>query len=273
MDVKTLAEIPSWEWPDGTKKLLLGVLRDSEADEDDRELAAHLAGDCVVMNDELASELLKVVGDDAAPDELRGTAAISFGAAFETAFIDEYDDSEAVPISEDMFHKLQKALRELYADAGVPKLVRRRILEASVRAPEDWHTDAVRAAYVRGDEDWKLTAVFCMRFIRGFEEQIEEALTSDHADTYYQAICAAGCWEVDAAWRHIETIITSKTVEKPLLLAAIEAAAAIRKEDAAELFVGLMNSSDEDIVDAVQEAIGLYMDPWEGEEEEEEFLT
>jgi hypothetical protein len=54
-------------------------------------------------------------------------------------------------------------------DASVPTDVRRRILEASVRAPQDWHRDAIRAAYASDDDVWRLTAVFCMRSVRGFE--------------------------------------------------------------------------------------------------------
>ena len=42
-------------------------------------------------------------------------------------------------------------------DSSIPKQVRRRILEASVRAPEDWHQNAIRAAYSSGDKDWMLT--------------------------------------------------------------------------------------------------------------------
>jgi hypothetical protein len=49
--------------------------------------------------------------------------------------------------------------------------VRRRVLEASVRAPQDWHQEAIREAYSSGDESWRLTAVFCMRFVRGFKDQ------------------------------------------------------------------------------------------------------
>jgi hypothetical protein len=52
------------------------------------------------------------------------------------------------------------------------------VLEASVRAPQDWHLDAIREAYSSTDEAWSLTAVFCMRFVRGFNEQILEALES-----------------------------------------------------------------------------------------------
>lgn len=44
----------------------------------------------------------------------------------------------------------------------VPKEVRRRVLEGSVRAPQDWHKDAITEAYAGNDELWKLTAVFAM---------------------------------------------------------------------------------------------------------------
>lgn len=77
-----------------------------------------------------------------------------------------------VPISERTFRRIEKSLRELYMDAQIPWEVRRRILEASVRAPQDWHESAVRSAYASGDDASKLTAVFCMRFVRGFDEQI-----------------------------------------------------------------------------------------------------
>ena len=111
-------------------------------------------------------------------------------------------------------------------DASVPEDVRRRILEASVRAPQDWHQDAIRAAYASDDDAWRLTAVFCMRFVRGFDEQILEALDSENPDIHYEAVCAAGSWEVDAAWPHITALVTSRKTEKSLLLAAIEAVAA-----------------------------------------------
>ena len=59
---------------------------------------------------------------------------------------------------------------------GVPKELRRRILEASVRAFEPWHPDAIRTAYASSDQEWVLTAVFAMAHIKGFDEQILESL-------------------------------------------------------------------------------------------------
>jgi len=134
-----------------------------------------------------------------------------------------FEDADDLPITERAFHRLQESLRKLYRDANVREEVRRRILEASVRAPQDWHEDAIRAAYSSGDEVWRLTAVFCMRFVRGFEEQILEALDTENPDIHYEAVVAAGNWGLDAAWPHVAALVTSKKTDKPLLLAAIEA--------------------------------------------------
>jgi hypothetical protein len=135
--------------------------------------------------------------------------------------------------------------------------VRRRILEASVRAPQDWHKMAVQEAYTSDDEDWQLTAVFGMQFIRGFDKQILESLSSRKPDIVYEAVCGAGNWEIDAAWPQIAAFVTSREIEKDLLLAAIEAAALIRPQEAAEIFGPLLESDDEDIIDAVYEALAL----------------
>jgi hypothetical protein len=128
----------------------------------------------------------------------------------------------------------------------------------------------VRAAYSSDDQDWKLTAVFCMRFIRGFHDQILESLESENPDIHYEAVCAAGNWEIDAAWPHIAALVTSDEIEKPLLLAAIEAAAFIRPHEASEIFVDLMASYDEDIVDAVYEALAMTEEPWYDEDDDDD---
>jgi hypothetical protein len=143
------------------------------------------------------------------------------------------------------------------------------ILEASARAPQSWHENAVRAAYSSRDEDWKLTAVFCMRFIRGFDDQILESLNSKNEDIHYEAVCAAGNWGVDAAWPHIAALVGSEKTDKDLLLAAIDAIAIIRPEEASEILVDLTHSDDEEIVEAAYEAMAMA-EPWEDEEDEDE---
>ena len=86
----------------------------------------------------------------------------------------------------------------------------------------------MREAYASSDEAWRLTAFFCMSYIPGFDEQILEGLDSENRDIRYESVLAAGTWEVDAAWPHVEAIITSEKIDKSLLLAAIDAVASIR---------------------------------------------
>src|SRR6266542_5425799 len=257
IDVKVLRDIPPWEWPEGAGKMFLDILRGGQAAEADRLLAAELAGDFTVINDELADALLSILRSGDESEALRGQAAISLGPMLEQADMDGFEEADGVPIAERTFHRIQESLRKLYMDAGVPKDVRRQILEGSVRAPQDWHREAVRAAYGSDDEAWRLTAVFCMRFVRGFDAQILEALESRNADVHYEAVCAAGAWEVDAAWPHITGLVTSGQTDKPLLLAAIEAVARIRPDEAAEVLDDLTDSDDEDIVEAVLEATAM----------------
>src|ERR1035438_2668013 len=159
MDLKTLRDTPPWEWPKNAGKMFLAILRDPHADAADRLLAAGLAGDFTVINDALAAALLSILGSAAEPPELRARAAISLGPAIEQADIEEFED--AVPIGQKMFRTIKRSLRKLFLDTGVPELVRRSILEAAVRAPQDWHSGAIRDAWSNSDLEWQRTAGFC----------------------------------------------------------------------------------------------------------------
>jgi hypothetical protein len=257
MDLKTLQETPPWEWPRGVEHKFLGILRDPKADADDRLLAADLAGDLCVMSDALADALLTIVGSAAEPETLRAKAAISLGPVLEQADTDEFDDPDDVPISEKTFRRIKQSLRKVYLDTGVPKLARRRILEAAVRAPEEWHAAAIRSAYGSDDPEWKLTAVFCMSYVGGFEEQIMEALESPDPAIHREAVRAAGEREVDAAWPHVAALVTSPETDKDLLIAAIEAVSTIRPREAGALLVDLVDSDDEDIAEVAEEAMSM----------------
>jgi hypothetical protein len=257
MDLKQINDTPPWDWPEDTDKIFLEVLRNDRSDPSDRLVAADLAGDLVVVNNELVEALLSILNNSDMSEDLRQTAATSLGPVLEHADMEGFDDPDDVPITEDLFLSLKASLKKGYMDADVPKNVRRRILEASVLAPEDWHRDAVRAAYASNDEDWKLTAVFAMRWVQGFDHEILEALESEDPHLHYQAVCAAGNWEIDAAWPHISDLITSGTTDKSLLLAAIDASVEIRPEEAGMILVDLTNSDDEDIVEAAYEAMAM----------------
>jgi hypothetical protein len=268
MDLKILQDIPPWAWPRGIGNEFLMVLRNPHAAAADRLLAAQFAGDLVVLDGFLAHTLLAIVSDAAEPEKLRARAAVSLGPVLEQAERREFDDP-ALPVREDIFRKIEQSLREVYLDTAVPKLVRRRILEAAVRSRKEWHAGAILTAYASDDAEWKLTAVYCMRYIRGFDRQILEALESADPKIHYEAVCAAGEWELDAAWPHLAALVTAAGASKHLRLAAIEAVSTIRPRETAALLADLADSDDKEIAEAAGEAMSLAEGPWRDEFEDE----
>jgi hypothetical protein len=257
MNLKTLTRTPPWEWPDDAGPLLRQVLEDEGAAEADRLLAAQLAGDLSVVNDEMVEALLTALRSARIPQPVRGAAAISLGPTLEDADTNGFEEEDEPAISEATFRKVVDSLRELYHDTTLPKEVRRRVLEAAVRSPQDWQPAAIREAYASGDPQWQITAVFCMRYVRGFEGTVLEALHSKDPEIHRQAILAAGTWELKEAWLHVEALVTARGTPKPLLLAAIEAVAGIKPEEAADTLDHLTDARDDEIAEAVEDALSL----------------
>lgn len=248
MDFKTLQQTPPWEWPPEASQMIHSVLGDSSASLEDRSSAALLAGDCVVIDELLIQALLSVLRSAKEDEKLRAVAAIAFGPALELA--SEEDEDLSVPPK--VLVQVQKALRAIHDDAAAPVLVRRRALEASVRNPEPWHEKATVAAYERGG-DWKVTALFCMRYVPGFDDKILASLTEKDPDMFLEAVAAAGCRELKAAWGAVAPLLSLET-EKNLLLAAIEASPFLCPQDLEDAFMPLRSSKDLDIVNAIEEA-------------------
>ncbi len=261
---------PPWDWPRNAGTLFLDIFTDRNALEKDRVTAAGLAGDFTVVDDKLCNALIDIVGDAGEPERLRAAAAISFGAVLEQADLFGFEDPGDVPITEQTFDRIQRTLHALYLDESVPVLVRRRALEASVRAPQDWHPEAVTRAYSTGNRDWMLTAVFSMRWIRGFDDLIVQALQSTDPEIHLEAVNAAGHQEVQTALGHINTLIEGAATPKPLLLAAIDAVVGIAPADTARILSELADSDDEEIAEAAEEAIASAMDRESFEFDEED---
>jgi hypothetical protein len=269
MDLKDLLDTPPWEWPRDAAKRFQKALMD-RANASDRLVAADLAGDLVVVNDQLAASLTAIVRNPKEPDRLRAKAAISLGPVLEQAYTFEFEDPDDVPITERTFRHIQRSLQEVYLDETTPKEVRRRVLEASVRAQESWHRDAIGAAYSSGDKDWMLTAVFSMRWVRGFDDQILEALKSADPKIHFEAVVAAGNWELAAAWPHVVAIVQDASAPQDLLLAAITAVATIRPAEARTVLADLADSGDEEIEAAALDAIAMAQATPDEEDEEDD---
>jgi len=110
-----------------------------------------------------------------------------------------------------------------------------------------------------------------MRWVRGFDDQILRALKSDDPEIHYEAVIAAGNWELDAAWPHLVELVNDAHSPKPLLLAAIGALGSIRPTEALDVLVDLAESDDEEIAEAVSEvrAAAEVLSDEEDDEEDE----
>jgi hypothetical protein len=257
MDLDVLHAMDPWDWPEDTPAQLLKMLKDDQTTPEDLLKAVEMAGEYCVINDELAMALLAIVGQEDKKDRIRGLAAIALGPALEEADMSGFEDPDDVPISEASYDTIQAQFKTLFANVDLSKAVRRRILEASVRAPQSWHKDAIRQAYTDPDKDWQLTAVFCMRYVHGFKKQILKSLESQDSEIHCEAVRAAGASELGAAWPHIDALLIQETTDKNLLLAAIDASVQIRPQQACVLLSDLLNSDDEDVVDVVNEALAM----------------
>ena len=248
IDLTTLKDTPSWEWPEETAATLLDILRGDRSSASDLLLAAELAGDVTVIASSGGRAAL-----DPAPRRQTGGRTRPGGDLWDRCSSwqiprvrrppDYGADVPGDPGTPRALHGRQRPPERAAADPG-----------GLSACPRNWHRDAIRAAYGSGDETWRLTAVFCMRFIPGFEEQILEALASPNPDLHYEAVVAAGNWGLDAAWPHVAALVASRKTPK---LLAIDAAASIRPHDALELLGDLADSDDEDIADAVHEALAM----------------
>lgn len=265
--LEALDHIEPWDWPEDAGSTILEVLGDGHAEKKERLLAAELAGEYSVMNDELGGALLGIVISGEEPVELRCEAALALGPALEALAL-ELDDEDDAVLSPALAEQVQSTLRAVHSDVSHPDSVRRSALEASVRSPEEWHREVVRAAYASDDLAWRRTAALCMGHVRGFEAEIGEALNSEDPATLYHAAIAAGAWGLKAAWPRIAALVRDTSADKDLRLAAIEAAPAVDPVEARSVLGELVDETDEDLVAAATEALAVADGGIEWDEEE-----
>lgn len=262
MSLSDLEQIPSYEWPDSAGAEIVRVITDRTAHADDRLLAAHLAQEYPGINDLMMGALSGVAGNQAESPELRSSAAIALGPAFELADLDGLAqglDDDGLPCTPEAVNSAKAALRAVFDDKNAPDEVRRSCLETLAHAPQDWHAGAVRAAYADASNDWKLTALFCMRFITGFEDEILAALTSKDEHQRLEAIGAAGEQELQMAWPHVQAILKDSQADKLFVLAALGALPMLAPSP--EIVMAILElhlaSADPEILEAATEVLDM----------------
>lgn len=252
-DVTLLSELPFWEWPPDGADIIQRALASSS---DEERLAAvrlvHL-----IMDDALAECMLRLIVEDPC-EEVRAAAATALGPAIEEADIYEVDADSACMLSRDAFEHVRRALKHLYHDASASDLVRRRVLETSVRSRMSWHTGAVNGAWRSESEDWRITAVFCMGFVPGFEDVIADALAAPTPALRFEAVRAAGMREMQEVAATVARMLSQPSESREVRLAAIEALPRIDPRTALDVLPPLTTSSDPELAaladDALREA-------------------
>jgi hypothetical protein len=254
-------------------KALLEQLR--SADENARaeareELTMH-------MDEEMARAFLDIAKSDA-PERVRADTIIGLGPIIDDAglyFFDidegETPDPDMEPeISRETFDAILGELRAIYEDESQPKLVRRSAIEALVRHPQPWHLDVVGDLAESNDPDWRITSVFAMGYVPGFDDEIVKVLATADGAMLYEAVRAAGRAEVTESAAKIREIATSEQLDSGLRAAAIEALPYV-DDDCDELLEQLADSEDEEIAEAAEaalEEISLFAQQEEEEVEE-----
>ena len=253
MDLKTLAQTEPYDWPSDSDETILRALRNDQAQDLDRLFAVEVAGYSFGVNDELADALLSILGDPSEPEPLRDQAIASLGPTLEYAEEQGFSKFSDATISESTFEKIQRSLQSCFGDTGNPKAVRRRALEASVRSPQKWHREAVRSLYASGDEDWKLTAVFCMRWLGGFEEEILEALGSESQSIQREALAAFGELDLGGAGLDLSAAMEAEDVQTGLVQAIISYINRLPAEQAEMLLTSIAMAGDDENAEPVGE--------------------
>ncbi|MCG8462132.1 MAG: hypothetical protein MI919_38095 [Holophagales bacterium] len=263
-ELEMLAQMPDWQWPRETTATVLAGLESGEAET--RRLALELAAS--VMSDQVAGVVLRILESD--PDvRARGRAAIAFGPMLEEMGAEEIfaeaegeEGTELTPlagaetvVSPACFRLVEKRLEALYRDGTTPKLVRRRCLEAAVRIRRPWQDGQVRAAWSTDDEEWHLTAIFCMGFLPGFDRELLEALELEAPELRLEALRAVGQRGLDEAGGTLLAVVDDPNAPREQKIAAVAALGSVDAPGRLELLDRISGGPDEELAEVAEEAL------------------
>lgn len=213
-----------------------------------------------LVDDLLAVELLRFARDESRPVEERGRALIALGPSLEMA-LDDLDATELMAaydldsaLSAPIFEGVLASLRRLYLDASTPKEVRRRAVEAAVRAPQDWVRDAGEAAWSSGDAEWRVTAIFVFGHLREGKDHVRDAFRSEDLDLRCEAVRAVGRAGWSEYGKRVLEIARDRGSDRDLRFAAIEAVQELAPKGAEEALAWIGREKDEEIAEAAKTA-------------------
>lgn len=257
--LSNLTVIPDYEWPSDTDRFLLSVIQDEGVDYQSRLSAVELAGNLSVVNPDLVEEFRKIAENKTEEFELRISAISAMAPIFEEVIKPSYletvsaIDAEEDIITIDSLTDAVKAVKEIYFNIKEEEEIRRQALKTAVRVFDDWQIEAVRKAYAEDNVEWKSTAVFCMRYLEGFNKEILESIRSQNSEIKLNAIEAAAKHELVDAWGEVEKVIKYERANIDLLCAAIYAAPVLNPSGYRDVLVNLPEDGE------VSEAVTMVM--------------
>ncbi len=229
---------------------------------DERVRFATLADISDEVDDEIAGEMERLLREDES-DDVRARAAIAFGPTLELCSYELDDEGrlpppggyDDAPLTQEAYDRLTETLRRVFMDGANPELVRRRVLEGAVRSPQPWHEKAAAAAFRSDEEPWRITAVFCMGYLGGFDDEIATAFESGSELVRFEAIRAAGNRGIKRLAGRLLALAEDPAADLDERLAAIEALPNMEHPGTFELMDELCADPDEGIARAAEEAL------------------
>lgn len=257
-NLESLAETPSWNWPELAGSWVKAGLRSGASPE--LLSALQLAAELVVMDDEIAQMLVDILISDRS-SELRVAAVLALSPGLEEASDVGFDvaldpEFDTTALTRKAFLETRAAVRSVYSDASQPALVRQACLRVAVRAPEDWQDAEVKKAYQSPDREWRLTALECMGWLQGFDRQLVAALAvPGDAELASVAVRAAALAGVELAGPLVLEIARSESTEPELRETAVAALGQLCPPGSDDLLLELTQGGDENLAAVASEAL------------------
>lgn len=261
-----LEHLPPWEWPQDASTTLGRALSNRSADIEDRLRAARLAALCATPDEALADALLAVFEAPEEPEELRVGVTPALSLLLTFAELERIGAEVGLPELDvgleelytiETVERIARALRDAYQDASASETLRQRSLAAACRWPDEWQDGAIAAAWSSDEPAWRRTAVSCMRLLPGFDEQVLQALAEQDPEFHALALLAAGEHELAEAWPHVEAVLEDPSADRELLAAALQAAASLDPVAAQEHVDRHLDSDDELLAAAAEQAMEI----------------
>lgn len=245
------------EWPRDSDEILLEIINNNKISMRTRQEAIEFASDLAVVDLKVVRAFCTIIKNSEESYELRSSAISGLSDILAEVSSPEYQaEIKFVDPNEDIikisdFDEVRQLLQQIFYNKHEIPEIKRRALEVSATLPDIWHSEAIKEAYADGDVAWRLTALYCMRFVDGFEKEICQELLSRNADMQQYALIAVKMKKIASVWPQVRGIIEAERINEDVFYAALEAGIAINPQAMPEILTSLSDFDDPDWQDDV----------------------